>query len=97
MEETSTDKPKKLFVPVLSRKQKAKNKNPVAEAVELMRKAIEKDPVKDLIKMVQTEMEKARKHELKLMEILIATENSQNTMPNPPFNMHMTQPHITTP
>ena len=42
-------------------------------------------------------MEKAREHELKLMQIFMATENSQNTMPNPSFNMHVTQPHITTP
>ena len=64
---------KKLFVPVKNRGKK--RKGVVASAVECMEKLIERDPTKDLLEFYREENEKARKHELQLMQMLMSAHS----------------------
>ncbi|XP_028417144.1 uncharacterized protein LOC114541418, partial [Dendronephthya gigantea] len=57
------------FVP--QKKIKLPKKNQVTEAVELLKQIVEKDPAKELITFMQEEADKARKHELQLVELML--------------------------
>jgi len=63
--------PKAQFVPVKRGKKKVKV-DPVAEAIETMKQVIEKDPTKDLLEFFKEENERARQHEMRLMQMMMA-------------------------
>jgi hypothetical protein len=66
------------FVPRKKMK-KLPKKNKVAEAVELLKQVVEKDPAKELISFMQEEAEKARKHELQLVELMLKHNSTPTT------------------
>ena len=74
---------KKLFVQVKNRGKKRKNVS--SSAVECMEKLLERDPTKELLKFYKEENEKARRHELQLMEMIMSvqqpTEHVQRSTP----------------
>ena len=63
---------KKLFVPIKNRGKKRKDF--ASSAVECMEKLLEKDPTKDLLEFYREENEKARKHEMQLMQMIMSTQ-----------------------
>lgn len=63
---------KKLFVPVKNRGEK--RKEVASSAVECMEKLLERDPTKDLLEFYREENEKARRHELQLMQIIMSSQ-----------------------
>ena len=76
---TEEEEVEKTFEDIVPRKKmKLPKKNTVAEAVDLLKQVVEKDPAKELITFMQEEAEKARKHELQLVELMLK-HNSSNT------------------
>ena len=79
---TSSDD-RKLFVPVKNRGKKRKNVS--SSAVECKEKLLERDPTKELLKFYKEENEKARRHELQLMQVIMTvqqpTEHVQRSTP----------------
>ena len=65
------------FVP--KKKIKPTKKNSVAEAVELFRQVVEKDPAKEILSFMKDEAEKARKHKLQLVELMLKRSNQSPT------------------
>lgn len=63
---------RKLFVPVKNRGKK--RKGVALSAVECMEKLLERDPTKDLLEFYREENEKARRHELQLMQIIMSSQ-----------------------
>ena len=59
------------FVPVKKGKKRVKV-DPVVEAIETMKQVIEKDPTKDLLEFFKEENERARQHEMRLMQMMMA-------------------------
>ena len=71
------------FVPV--KKIKLPKKNNVSDAIELLKRVVEQDPAKELITFMREESEKARKHELALVELMLKHGNtSQSNASSPP-------------
>ena len=74
---------KKLFAPVKNRGKTRKNGS--SSAVECMEKLLERDPTKELLKFYKKENEKARRHELQLMQVIMSvqqpTEHIQRSTP----------------
>ena len=71
---------KKLFVPVKSRGKK--RKNVASSAVKCMEKLLERDPTKDLLEFYREENEKARRHELQLMQMIMSVQQpTENVQP----------------
>ena len=62
---------KAQFVPVKRGKKRLK-KDPVVEAIETMKHVIEKDPTKELLEFFKEENERARQHEMRLMQMMMA-------------------------
>ena len=62
---------KAQFVPVKRGKKRLK-KDPVVEAIETMKHVIEKDPTKELLEFFKKENERARQHEMHLMQMMMA-------------------------
>ena len=85
-EETSNSEPdKSLFVPIKKAAGKRKGKDETVHSVlGIMNAVLEKDPAKDLIKFFQEENEKAREHELKMMQMFMASSRP----PLPLQNQH---------
>ena len=63
---------RKLFVPVKNRGKK--RKGGTSSAVECMEKLLERDPTKDLLEFYREENEKARRHELQLMQMIMSAQ-----------------------
>ena len=71
------------FVPI--KKIKLPKKNNVSDAIELLKRVVEQDPAKELITFMREESEKARKHELALVELMLKHGNtSQSNASSPP-------------
>ncbi|PFX22343.1 hypothetical protein AWC38_SpisGene13176 [Stylophora pistillata] len=62
-------KPKRLYVPVKERKRGQKDDS-VCEAVKLIRCIVENDPTKEIINFMREDAQKARQHELQLLQML---------------------------
>ena len=73
IEEEEIAKTFKDFVP--TKKLKLPKKNKMAEAIDLLKQVVEKDPAKELISFMKDEAEKARKHELQLVELMLKHNN----------------------
>ena len=73
---TSTDKGKLV---INKRSRKKKKEDVVNETLSLIKSAIEKDPTKEVLSYLRDESEKAREHELKLMQML--TQSSSTFQP----------------
>ena len=63
---------RKLFVPVKNRGKK--RKEVASSAVECMENLLERDPTKDLLEFYREENEKARRHELQLMKMIMSSQ-----------------------
>lgn len=63
-----------MEIPKLSKKRKD---DPVVEAVALIKNVIENDPMKDMISYLREEAEKAREHELKILQIVAQQPTTQ--------------------
>lgn len=63
---------RKLFVPV--KKRGKKRKDVASSVVECMEKLLERDPTKDLLEFYREENEKARRHELQLMQMIMSAQ-----------------------
>ena len=74
---------KKLFAPVKNRGKTRKNGS--SGAVECMENLLERDSTKELLKFYKKENEKARRHELQLMQMIMSvqqpTEHIQRSTP----------------
>ena len=66
-----------MFVPVKQPKRKSNRDDPICEAIKLMKTIAEKDPSKELITFMKDDIEKAREHELKLMQMMLSYGNQQ--------------------
>eukprot|EP00112_Aurelia_sp_Birch-Aquarium-sp1_P017286 Seg3990.6 transcript_id=Seg3990.6/GoldUCD/mRNA.D3Y31 product="hypothetical protein" protein_id=Seg3990.6/GoldUCD/D3Y31 len=60
-----------FFVPSKKASRKRKTQDTLSEAVEIFKTVIQNDPMKDFIAFAQEEAEKARQHELRMMELLL--------------------------
>ena len=75
-----------MFVPVKQPKRKSNRDDPICEAIKLMKTIVEKDPSKELISFMKDDMEKAREHELKLIQMMLSFGNQQPIQGQcPPF------------
>lgn len=74
------------FLP--KKKVKPTKKNTVAEAVELFKQVVENDPAKEIISFMKHEAEKARQHELQLVELMLKYQSppSNQVTPSPPVD-----------
>ena len=63
---------KKLFVPIKNRRKKRKDF--ASRAVECMEKLLDRDPTKDLLEFYREENDKARKHEMQLMQMIMSAQ-----------------------
>ena len=63
---------KKLFVPIKNRGKKRKDF--ASRAVECMEKLLDRDPTKDLLEFYREENDKARKHEMQLMQMIMSAQ-----------------------
>lgn len=88
---------KDLFVPSKKASWKRKAMDTLSEAVELFKTVIQNDPMKDFITFAQEEAEKARQHELKMVELLLGgmgniasrgARNQQNRYNGMPYQNH---------
>ena len=68
---------KSLFVPI--RKTKTQKKEELTTAVEILHKVVDSNQMKELITFFKEENERAREHELRLMQMFMSTTNSRNT------------------
>ena len=68
-----------LFVPSKKASRKRKTRYTLSEAVDMFKTIIQNDPMKDFIAFAQEEAEKARQHELRMMELLLG--GIGNTVP----------------
>ena len=66
----------KFEIPKLS---KTRKDDPVVEAIGLIKNVIENDPMKDLISYLREEAEKAREHELKILQIVAQQPTTQQS------------------
>jgi hypothetical protein len=64
------------FVP--RKKIKPTKKNAIVEAVELFKQVVENDPAKEIISFMKDEAEKARQHELQLVELMLKHQSPSN-------------------
>lgn len=64
---------------------KKKKQDVVNETLSLIKSAIENDPTKEVLSYLKDESEKAREHELKMMQML--TQSSSANQPQQPHNM----------
>ena len=72
---------KKLFVPVKNRGKK--RKNVASSAVEGMEKLLERETTKELLEFYGEENEKARRHELQLMQMIMSVQQpTENVQPS---------------
>ena len=73
-----------FFVPIKRAKKASKSQNhlegSIAQAVELVKEVVAKDPTNQLINFMKEEMEKARQHELQLIQMLMQP-SGPSTMP----------------
>lgn len=76
-ETSSVDQSQNMFVPVKQPKRKSNRDDPICEAMKLMKTIAEKDPTKELISFMKDDIEKAREHELKLMQMMLSFQNQQ--------------------
>jgi hypothetical protein len=88
-EEEEVAKTLEDFVP--KKKIKLPKKNKVAEAVDLLKQVVEKDPAKELITFMQEEAEKARKHELQLVELMLKHSSNHTNHTNHQVNFSSPQ------
>ena len=78
---TGSSDDKKLFVPVKNRGKK--RKNVASSAVECMEKLLERDTTKELLEFYREENEKARRHELQLMQMIMSVQQpTENVQPS---------------
>ena len=56
---------------------KKKKDDPVVEAIGLIKNLIKKDPVKDMLSYLREEAEKAREHEMKMMQMIMQSQPMQ--------------------
>lgn len=66
-----------MFVPVKQAKRKSNRDDPICEAIKLMKTMAQNDPTKELISFMKDDIEKARKNELKLMQMMLSFQNQQ--------------------
>ena len=83
------------FVP--TKKLKLPKKNKMAEAIDLLKQVVEKDPAKELVSFMKDEAEKARKHELQLVELMLKHNNhtSNQVSFSPPQDKSAEHPRAT--
>lgn len=67
-----------MFVPVKQPKRKSNRDDPICEAIKLMKTIAEKDSSKELITFMKDDVEKAREHELKLMQMMLHMETNNH-------------------
>eukprot|EP00112_Aurelia_sp_Birch-Aquarium-sp1_P010871 Seg2301.3 transcript_id=Seg2301.3/GoldUCD/mRNA.D3Y31 product="hypothetical protein" protein_id=Seg2301.3/GoldUCD/D3Y31 len=60
-----------FFVPSKKASRKRKTQDTLSAAVQIFKTVIQNDPMKDFIAFAQEEAEKARQHELRMMELLL--------------------------
>ena len=81
------------FVP--TKKLKLPKKNKMAEAIDLLKQVVEKDPAKELISFMKDEAEKARKHELQLVELKHNSHTNNQVSFSPPQDKSAEHPRAT--
>ena len=81
------------FVP--RKKIKATKKNAVVEAVELFKQVVENAPAKEIISFMKDEAEKARQHELQLVELMLKHQSPSNNQVTPSPPCHPPAGHLT--
>ena len=81
------------FVP--RKKIKPTKKNAVVEAVELFKQVVENDPAKEIISFMKDEAEKARQHELQLVELMLKHQSPSNNQVTPSPPCHPPAGHLT--
>eukprot|EP00112_Aurelia_sp_Birch-Aquarium-sp1_P002500 Seg1277.2 transcript_id=Seg1277.2/GoldUCD/mRNA.D3Y31 product="hypothetical protein" protein_id=Seg1277.2/GoldUCD/D3Y31 len=69
--ESDTSPP--LFVPI-KKTSKEKGKGSTDEAVDMLRTLVENDPLKEFLKFAKEEAEKAREHEMRLLQMLMGSQ-----------------------
>ena len=63
--------PKKIYVPVRSKKnKKRKQEQTLSEIVGVVKSMADKDPMKDLVSMVREEMKQSREHDIQLYQLM---------------------------
>ena len=69
----------------------------MAEAIDLLKQVVEKDPAKELISFMKDEAEKAWKHELQLVELMLKHNNhtSNQVSFSPPQDKSAEHPRAT--
>lgn len=77
-----------LFVPLKIKK--AKKENHMNEVVGMLKNLVDKDPMKDFIAFAKEDAEKSRQQELRMMEIMM---QSNNQPPTAQFQNHGMQSH----
>jgi hypothetical protein len=82
---TSSAAEKKEKLMINKRGRKKKKQDVVNETLSLIKSAIENDPKKEVLSYLKDESEKAREHELKMMQML--TQSSSANQPQQPHNM----------
>ena len=61
------------YVPVKRGKKRAKV-DPVVEAIETVKQVIQKDPTKDFLEFLKDENERARQHEIRVLQMMMAPQ-----------------------
>ena len=75
--EASSNNQSNVFVPIKQGKKKSSRDDPICEAMKLMKTIAEKDPSKELINFMKEDIQKAREHELQLMQMMLSFGNQQ--------------------
>ena len=73
------------YVPVKRGKKRAKV-DPVVEAIETMKQVIQKDPTKDFLEFLKEENERARQHEMRVLQMMMAPQPIATPPPNYTYN-----------
>ena len=76
-ETSSVDLSQNMFVSEKQPKRKSNRDDPICEAMKLMKTMAENGPTKELISFMKDDIEKAREHELKLMQMMLSFQNQQ--------------------
>ncbi len=72
----SSQKTQYFFVPVKLCK-KGKNEGMLQEVVEMIKKVVDQDPMKEFLQFAREEADKARKHELELVRLMVGDSQTQ--------------------
>ena len=89
---TSTSSNKERLV-INKRSRKKKKQDVINEALNVIKSAIEKDPTKEVLSYLRDESEKAREHELKVMQML--TQSLSTFQSQQMYNMQPKYPEYT--